>query len=371
LRLYIHVPFCSRRCSYCDFSIAVRREVPVGEFVAAVAREIEVRAVPAQELDSVYMGGGTPSKLGAEGVRRLLDTVRGRFTLAANAEVTLETNPEDVSADAVRAWADSGVNRVSLGVQSFDDRVLVWMHRTHTAADIGRAVRVLREGGINDLSLDLIFALPESLGRDWQRDLGEGLSFCPEHLSVYGLTVEPATPLGRWTARGAVSEAPEERWALEFEEAHRALTAAGYSHYEVSSYAREGFRSRHNAAYWSKEAYVGLGPSAHGFDGLVRRWNRRAYAAWLAELNEGRDPVEGSETLDPEQRLAESVYLGLRTDAGLALDPRDVPLATRWVEAGWGAIAERHDSRNLVLTASGWMRLDALAGALTAFRSRY
>lgn len=367
----MHVPFCARRCTYCDFAIAVRREVPVAEYADGLRRELEARSLGGQTLETLYLGGGTPSKLGGTGVAHVIDAVRERFTIADGAEVTIEANPEDVTADAARAWRASGVNRLSLGAQSFAPNVLEWMHRTHTADDIARAVHTARDEGIGDLSLDLIFALPDALERDWQRDVDAAIALEPNHLSVYGLTVEPHAALGHRAARGETADAPEERWAAEFVAANAALTSAGYSHYEVSNYAREGHRARHNEAYWLGNAYLGVGPSAHGYDLDSRRWNEAAYAHWVSRVAKGEDPVAGSERLTAEQRMAEAVYLGLRTDRGLALEPRDTSVVQSWVGAGWAAVLERHGSRTLQLTPAGWMRLDSLAASLTAFRSRY
>jgi oxygen-independent coproporphyrinogen-3 oxidase len=282
-------------------------------------------------------------------------------------EVTLEANPEDVSVEAVAAWRAAGVNRVSLGVQSFDPEVLRWMHRGHSPAEAEAAVRLIREGGIGAISLDLIFAIPDRVGAGrLASDLERALQLEPTHLSVYGLTVEPRTPLGRWTARGAVEEAPEERYAEEFLLAHAQLTAAGFEHYEVSSYARPGHRAVHNAAYWSGAPYLGLGPSAHGFDGQVRRWNTAAYAEWSDQVDRGIDPIGGSEVIGPAERLAEAVYLGLRTIDGLVRRAEDEDCIASWIEAGWG----RRVGDRLVLTPDGWLRLDALAAALTSVRSR-
>ena len=371
MHLYVHVPFCSRRCSYCDFAIAVRRDVPVDDFIRGITAELNVRQLGGGDtLDTLYFGGGTPSKLGPDGVRTLIDVVRARFRIADDAEVTLETNPEDVNADAVRAWRAAGINRLSLGAQSFDDRVLAWMHRTHGASDTARAVRIAREEGIDNLSLDLIFALPASLDRDWDRDLSQAIALAPDHISAYGLTIESGTPLGRWRARGDVDELPEERWADEFTRAHDALTAAGLEHYEVSNYGRTGKHAVHNDAYWLHRPYLGVGPSAHGFDGDVRRWNESAYARWHAQVMEGTDPVAGSEALTEEQRAAERVYLGLRTHRGLELDLVDSAMADRWLSAGWARVEQRHGSRYLTLSLAGWMRLDALVTALTSFGSR-
>lgn len=368
--VYVHVPFCARRCTYCDFSIAVRRVVPVDEYVGALDRELSIRFGAAESwiVDTLYFGGGTPSRLGGEGVARTLDVVRRHLVLASDAEVTLETNPEDVTDDALARWRDAGVNRLSLGSQSFDDDVLAWMHRSHDARAIERAVEAARRAGIDNISLDLIFALPDTITRSWEHDVRRALNLGPAHLSLYGLTVEPHTPLGRWQVRGEVFEAPDERYETEYLYAHDALTAAGFEHYEVSNFGLPGRHSRHNSAYWVHVPYAGLGPSAHEFDGTERRWNVAAYAEWLERLRAGVDPVAESEALSADNRLAEEVYLGLRTQRGLELSERELPRVERWIEAGW---AVRLGANRIVLTPLGWLRLDALAADLTLVRSRF
>jgi oxygen-independent coproporphyrinogen-3 oxidase len=368
--IYVHVPFCARRCAYCDFSIAVRRVVPSDEYVDALRRELEIRfgAADRWDADTLYFGGGTPSRLGPAGVARMLDVVRERVTLSPNAEVTLEANPEDVTAEAVAAWRGTGVNRVSLGSQSFDDGVLAWMHRSHDAAAIERAVAALRRGGIDNLSLDLIFALPAGVDRDWAGDVQRALALRPEHLSLYGLTVEPHTPMGRWQARGELVESPEERYEAEFLYAHEALTAAGFEHYEVSNFGLPGWQARHNAAYWARVPYAGLGPSAHEFDGTTRRWNVGVYRDWAQAVNCGRDPIAGSEAVAGSSRVAEDVYLGLRSRRGLELRAPERDRVARWIEAGWATV---DDGGKIELTALGWLRLDALAADLTLIRSHY
>lgn len=364
--LYIHVPFCARRCSYCDFSIAVRTTTPVAAYVSALALELDRADSASWELDTIYLGGGTPSRLGGAGVARVLDAVRSRAAVAPDAELTLETNPDDVTPDTARAWAAAGVNRVSLGAQSFDPGVLEWMHRTHTAAQVARAVSTLREAGIDNISLDLIFALPVELERDWARDLDRALALAPDHVSLYGLTVEPHTPLGRWRDRGEVAEAPEERYETEFHLAHDRLTGAGFEHYEVSNFGRPGRRSRHNSAYWTGVPYAAAGPAAHGFDGETRWWNVAAYAEWERRLRAGSDVRAGEERLTVENRAAERVYLGLRSDRGLVATDTELNLARPWVAEGWATVAER----TIVLTAAGFLRLDALAASLTLAGSR-
>ncbi len=361
--VYIHVPFCSRRCSYCDFSIAVRRVVPVARYIDAIQAELVTRGLAAARgpIRSLYLGGGTPSKvgLGIGDITKLISTTSG-IEVDALGEVTVEANPEDISEDVVRAWRTAGVNRVSLGVQSFDGEVLEWMHRTHSAEQASTAVEILVGEGIGRISVDLIFALPESIKRDWSRDLEMAAELGVGHVSLYGLTVESHTPLGRWTARGSVLSTPEERYETEFLEADRRLREAGFVHYEVSNYARPGEEAVHNSAYWRGVPYLGLGPSAHGFDGSRRRWNARDYARWLALVEGGVDPLEGGELIGPAEQSAERIYLGLRTTEGLEATDAEFDRAGRWLEAGW---AERKGSR-LVLTATGWMRLDALAADL-------
>jgi putative oxygen-independent coproporphyrinogen III oxidase len=343
--------------------------VPVGEYVTALTAELRVRALgtPPVSVDTIYLGGGTPSRLGADGVRRVLDAVASRFAPTPAAEITIEANPDDIDAVSVREWKRAGVNRVSLGVQSFDDRVLEWMHRTHDAKTALEAAAVLCGEGIENWSLDLIFALPGTLSRDWQRDLDQAIGLGPPHLSLYGLTVEPHTPIARWRTRGLTVEGTEDIYETEYLLASGTLASAGYAHYEVSNFGLPGRSSRHNRGYWTGASYVGLGPSAHGFDGSVRRWNEREYAAWVRRLTDGTDPIAGTETLTDENRISEQVYLGLRTADGLILAADERHAVAPWVVAGWGSI----DADRLRLSPTGWLRLDTLAASLTMIRSRY
>lgn len=365
---YVHVPFCARRCSYCDFAITVSSRVPVDEYLEALRSELALRYRDATSwtLDTLYFGGGTPSRLGGTGIARAIAIIRQFATLAPGCELTVEANPDDVAPDAVRAWRDAGVNRLSLGAQSFHLPALEWMHRTHDAAQIPRAMETARAAGLDNISLDLIYALPAALGRDWESDVRMALALAPAHLSLYGLTVELATPLAHWRDRGEVVEGGEDRYAEEFLLAHDALTGVGFEHYEVSNFARPGRRSRHNGCYWSGAPYAGLGPSAHEFDGTQRRWNVRNYSAWLARVAAGQEPREGGEELTPENRDVERVYLGLRTTDGIRIGAAEAEEVRPWVTAGWAAI----DGEQLRLTPQGWLRLDQLAADLTSTRSR-
>jgi oxygen-independent coproporphyrinogen-3 oxidase len=343
--------------------------VPVDEYLSALDAELRVRFgdASAQEVDTIYFGGGTPSRLGGSGVARALDLVRRHFAPSESVEITIEANPEDIDRASAEEWRRAGVNRLSIGAQSFDDRVLEWMHRTHDAARTRAAVEAAREAGITNLSLDLIFALPEALQRDFERDVEQIVGLVPDHVSLYGLTIEPRTPLGRWVGQGLTVEQPEEGYEDDFLTAHRLLEGAGFEHYEVSNYRQPGRRARHNSAYWSSVPYVGLGPAAHGFDGEIRRWNARHYAEWRDMVLSGADPKEGEELLTAENRIAEQVYLGMRSDVGLELQSGDSEVVQRWVEAGWSKVGA--DGR-MRCTPEGWLRLDSLAAALTHHRSR-
>jgi len=366
MHLYIHVPFCARRCSYCDFAIAVRREVPSAAFQAAVLREWEGwQSHPAWAdspgLDTVYFGGGTPSRLDPSAIEALLAGFRACRPLAADAEITLEANPDDVTPARVEQWARAGINRVSLGAQSFSEAALGWMHRTHDADQIGRAVATVREAGIHNLSLDLIYGLPDSVRRDWTLDLDRALALEPTHISLYGLTIEAGTPLGRWTARGDSPAPSDERAAGEYLEAHASLGKAGYEHYEVSNAALPGFRARHNLGYWNRRPFIGLGPSAHSGFHQTRCWNVREWQEYRIRSEAGQPVRADQEELRADQIELEELYLGLRTTEGISVTTVPAGVLTAWGEAGW-ALAR---GGRLRLTALGWLRLDPLVASLT------
>ncbi len=365
MHLYVHVPFCARRCSYCDFAIAVRRDTPAAAYVGAVLKEWTARRMHAAwasspALDSIYFGGGTPSRLPAAAIAELLARFGADRPLAPDAEITLEANPEDVTPAAAAAWRAAGVNRLSLGAQSFDDRVLAWMHRTHDSCAVPGAVAAARGAGFDDVSLDLIFGLPAELDRDWRADLAGALALEPDHLSLYGLTTEPHTPLARWTERGTVHPIDEQRYADEYLAAHAALTAAGFEHYEVSNAARPGRRARHNSAYWRRAAYLGLGPSAHSAADGERWWNLRDWTAYERAVMESRDCVAGREVPDPASVRLEELYLGLRTVEGAPARLVAEPAVTGWVRNGWADVL----GGRIRLTVEGWLRLDALVAAV-------
>lgn len=340
----------------------MRSRIPTTQYLEAVQAEL-ARTPLEQPLETVYFGGGTPSLLPPAAIATLVDSIAARTGLSESVEITLEANPEDVTADAADAWRVAGVNRISLGVQSFDDRVLQWMHRVHDAERARSAVGTLRAAGFDNLSLDLIFALPVELDRDWLRDLDSALALEPAHLSLYGLTVEPRTPLDRWIARGATRAPSDDRYAEEYLVAHDRLAASGLTFYEVSNAARARRQSRHNSAYWSGHPYAGLGPAAHSYDGRARRWNLSAWEAYRRAMEQRTSAVESEEVLSAEQQSLERLYLGLRTVTGAPLaDVRVSPVALAGlVEQGWVVEQAGH----VKCTVEGWLRLDSLVTALT------
>lgn len=365
MHVYVHVPFCARRCSYCDFAIAVRRVVPSDAYVAAVLREWALwQTDPVWEespnIQTVYFGGGTPSRLTAGAIGQLLDRFRADRRVVSGAEITLEANPDDVTFESATVWQRAGVNRVSLGVQSFDPEVLRWMHRTHAADQVPRAMESLRRAGITNISLDLIFGLPAPIARDWDSDLDHAFALAPQHLSLYGLTVEPHTPLARWAARGEITPIGDGTYAVEFLTAHQALTAHGYEHYEISNAARPGHRARHNSAYWRRDPFIGLGPAAHSGFGSERRWNVREWTAYHRMVEAGKAAVEGRELLDESAIALEELYLGLRTSEGLPNTRVPSVLSQEWQRAGWATDFDQH----VRLTPEGWLRLDSLVAAI-------
>lgn len=367
MHLYIHVPFCARRCSYCDFAIAVRKQVPSDAYVAAVLREWTLWQTDpvwdaSPEVQTIYFGGGTPSRLTPAAIARLLEQIAADRAVSPGAEVTLEANPDDVTLAGAQAWRSAGVNRVSLGVQSFHPRVLQWMHRSHTADQVPGAVDSIRCAGIQDLSVDLIFGLPSAQERDWSSDLERVFALDPDHVSLYGLTVEAHTPLGRWTVRGEVAPVDEETYAAEFLTADHALTAHGFEHYEVSNAARPGHRARHNSAYWRRAPFIGLGPSAHSGFATERRWNVREWAAYERAIAAGKSPIEGRELLDDSAIALEDLYLSLRTSEGAKLDRVPPGVRLEWERAGWARTSEDR----IRLSAEGWLRLDGLVSSIKA-----
>ncbi len=362
--VYVHAPFCVRRCLYCDFAVTVRPEGDVDGWADALAAELSwldrhgVRL--ADVLRTVYVGGGTPSLLGATAMARLATVLGTARLTSTDLEWTAEANPESFTDVLGGAWREAGVNRLSLGVQSFHEPTLRWMGRMHGADGAERAVRAAKAAGLTNVTVDLVFGLPAHLSRPWSEDLGRVLDLDVPHVSLYGLSVESGTPLGRAVAEGREPGVDEERYREEFLEAAEQLTSAGYEHYEVSNFARPGYASRHNAVYWDGRAYLGLGNGAHSYLHPSRWWNVRDWATYRTRLGAGDTPEEGRERIEPATQALEQTWLGLRTNQGLALEGRTEAVLARVREWERGGHATISDQR-VRLTVEGWLLLDRLA----------
>lgn len=363
--VYVHAPYCARRCFYCDFAVTVESRPDHQGWLDAISAEWrlvaeEGRFAFPRPLETLYVGGGTPSLLGESAMAGLAERLGPTLTSSPDLEWTAEANPESFTDELAGEWRAAGVSRVSLGVQSFHEPSLRWMGRLHGSEAPGRAVRAAADAGFENISVDLIFGLPSRLGRNWSDDLGRALDLDVPHVSLYGLTVESRTPLGKAVAEKREQVASEEEYRREYLEAVERLTDAGYIHYEVSSFGRPGMESRHNAVYWSGRPYLGLGNGAHSFTPPVRRWNLRDWAEYCTTVARGRSPVEGQEKLNEDARRLEAAWLGLRTRAGIPIEAfpaGGLPLTDRWIRNGWAIAA----GERLRLTARGWLLLDALA----------
>jgi len=318
--LYLHIPFCITRCLYCDFYSDTRISM-AGRFLECLAREDAPLGMEFSAFDTVYIGGGTPSAMPAGSIARLMERIGGRFETATGAEVTIEVNPDDVAAGKLAEYRGAGINRISVGIQSFDDGELKFLGRRHDARSAMNAARAIREAGMENLGIDLIFGFAGHTTQSWRSTLETALSLGPEHVSCYQMTIEGPTPMARMLAAGRIEETGEELQRELFLLASATLKDHGYIHYEISNYARgEGAMSRHNGKYWAHAPYLGLGPSAHSFAGSERWWNLPSIEGYCGGVEEGKGPPRGSERLTARQLDIETLYLGLRTARGLPLE---------------------------------------------------
>ncbi|MGH2459924.1 MAG: radical SAM family heme chaperone HemW [Chloroflexota bacterium] len=330
--LYVHVAFCQSICYYCDFNTYAGLSPLIPRYVAALAEEIAALPTrlpgepplpsPDLRVGSVFFGGGTPSLLAPAQVAAVLASAR-RWPIAKDAEVTLEANPGDLSVDRLRALREAGVNRLSLGVQSFDDRMLRRLGRRHDAATARRAFRQAREAGFANLSIDLMFGLPEQSLDHWRGTLDRALALKPDHLSLYNLTIESGTPFGTWSASGKLTVPDDDAAADMYQAAIDRLGAEGYRQYEISNWARVDqidYRAQHNLRYWRNQPYFGVGAGAHSSFGGYRYANLRRPLEYVKRVEAGESPVDSLETIDPTLAMAETMILGLRLDEGVDVD---------------------------------------------------
>jgi len=317
--LYVHIPFCQKKCAYCDFySVTDRKFIP--PFLDALIAEMRLKQAAAPTVDTLYIGGGTPSVLDTEQIGRLIRTAMRTFNIPPDAEITLEVNPGTTDAIRMMEFRTSGVNRINIGVQSFSDGILDFLGRIHTGREGRLAVASAQKAGFDQIGLDLIYGIPGQTRESWLADLLKAVEMAPDHLSCYLLTIEPGTPLAGDFRSRRFEAMPEQTVADLFEVTQSFLQSMGYIQYEISNFARSnGAKSRHNLKYWTYAPYDGLGPAAHSFRLPVRWWNHRSVEKYIRDIEKGAVPVAGKEVLGREQQIIETIYLGLRTAGGVEI----------------------------------------------------
>lgn len=369
--IYIHIPFCRHACTYCDFhfSTVLRGKRIMAQ---AIAKELEIKAdfLPQKEnLDSLYFGGGTPSVLDETELRWVFEAVHRQFSFREGAEITLEANPEDITDEQVAIWKGLGINRLSIGVQSFFADDLEWMNRQHSPDQARQAVEIARKAGIDLISVDLIFGLPYSTPERWAANVNQALGLGVQHLSFYSLTVEEKTALAHQVKKGKIELPKEESYSEQYLFAHHRLQDAGFEHYEVSNYALPGFRAVHNSSYWEGQPYLGIGPSAHGYDGKVRYWNHAHNVRYLDDVNAGKYPEADREMLSPEDLYHDYLLTHLRHIKGIDVAHIEQKWVPDWREHFGEKVHElkgQHmliqDGDTLRMTPEGWMVSDHVIG---------
>lgn len=357
--IYIHIPFCKSRCIYCGFYSTTLLDLRK-KYINAVCREMELRKNYIREpFSTIYLGGGTPSLLDEAELTKLFLYINNVYDVDRNAEITMECNPDDITPEFTNMLSRLPINRVSMGAQTFADSRLRLLHRRHNSDEVKHAVKLLREAGIKNISIDLMFGFPDESLSQWKEDISAALALNIEHISAYSLMYEENTPLWKMLDTGKVKEIDEELSLTMFKELVCQLTDAGYEHYEISNFARPGYRSRHNSSYWHQVPYIGLGAAAHSFDLNSRQWNAADLKLYIEEINNGIIPMEREE-LDNDTTFNDIITTALRTSDGIDLNAMETRLGKRYrntlISAAGkhieqGLLEIRHD--RLRLTAEG------------------
>ncbi len=371
--LYIHIPFCQRRCIYCGFysttMLSLRQR-----YVEALCEEMRLRR--GGRIQTIYLGGGTPSQLSPEMLSLLFAAIDDSYEVDwRQAEITMECNPDDITPSYADMLGSLPVNRVSMGVQSFSDQRLRFLHRRHNATQAREAVSLLRRAGFSNISIDLMFGFPSETMREWEEDIGAALSLDVEHLSAYSLMVEEGTPLHQMVESHQVEEIDEETYILMYETLVGRLSKAGYEHYEISNFARPGFRSRHNSSYWNNTPYIGIGAAAHSYDGTSRQSNIDDVSSYITSIAHGNIPME-REILSTTDHYNDMITTALRTSEGIDLSEVSSRFGPSYLdyllENARGAIRNRQlimEQEHLHLTLSGIAVSDMVASDLIMLES--
>jgi len=369
--IYIHIPYCKQACHYCNFYFSTSLKSK-NDFVPALLKEMELRQdyLGEESVETIYFGGGTPSLISPAGLNKIIARARALFRVDPGVEITLEANPDDIHEGTAAAWKDASINRLSIGIQSFFDEDLIWMNRAHHANQARESVRKAQDAGFDNISIDLIYGGPTLPDDHWEKNLQEAVTLKVPHLSCYALTVEPGTALQKMILLEKKADVQQEDQARQFVLLMEWMEKAGYEHYEISNFALPGKRSRHNAGYWQGKKYLGLGPSAHSYDGNSRQWNISNNADYIAAINRGELKIE-KEQLTRVQTLNEYIMTSLRTVEGLHLQYVNEKFGAgireeveRNAQQFLAAQKMKNEGARLVLTKDGKLFADGIAASL-------
>jgi oxygen-independent coproporphyrinogen-3 oxidase len=339
--IYIHIPFCKQACFYCDFHFSTSLKKKE-DMIAALVKEIEIRKVELENtiIETIYFGGGTPSVLSTKEIETLIDAVYKNFAVVENPEITLEANPDDLSEEKIIELSNSPINRLSIGIQSFFEKDLKLMNRAHNSKEAKKCLEFATQYFAN-ISVDLIYGIPDCTNQEWRENIQTALSFGVPHISSYALTVEPKTPLASFIKKGIIKNVDDEKAQEQFHVLIEELENASFIHYETSNFGKEGFFSQNNSSYWLGKSYLGIGPSAHSFDGNQRSWNVRNNAKYINAIAENTLPIE-RETLSKTDRYNEYIITGLRTIWGVSFDKIRNEFGDKYIE-----YLENHSKKHL------------------------
>ncbi len=317
--IYIHIPFCKQACYYCDFHFSTQL-ISKEKLINALAKEAELQRnyLGEQQIKTIYFGGGTPSILLINEIQELLNVVYSNFEVSLHAEVTLEVNPDDLSIEKLHAYNRIGINRLSIGIQSFDNNVLRFLNRAHDCSKAVQSIEDARQAGFDNISIDLIYSIPGQSLQDWNKNIELAMELSPEHISAYALTIEEKTVFGLMQKKGQLKSIDDEPSALQFELLMDTLEKNGFEHYEISNFCKPGFFSKHNSSYWNQETYLGLGPSAHSFNGNSRQFNVKNNSLYVKSIENNSVPYE-LESLTLANKINEYILTSIRTGKGCDL----------------------------------------------------
>jgi oxygen-independent coproporphyrinogen-3 oxidase len=368
--IYIHIPFCKQKCTYCDFHFSTTYAAYRDRMIAAINQEIVKRItyVKDEEIATIYFGGGTPSLLSFEEVEKILNTIRRNYQVSADVEVTLETNPDDINKKSASDWIKIGVNRLSIGIQSFREVDLKWMNRAHNVLEARQCVGIAKKAGFKNITIDLIYGLPSCSNEEWRTHVKEAIAMDVQHISAYCLTVEQKTALHKMVEKGEMIPASDDEQSEQFYLLINELEKAGLYQYEISNFAKPGYESNHNSSYWKSSSYIGVGPSAHSFNKLSRRWNVANNQQYMKFIESG-DQYWEEEILSKKDIFNESLLTGLRTAYGVSLeslrslfelDDDFKGKVSEFIELGWMLESES----KIILTKEGRLKADYISAEL-------